>query len=147
MAEPDVASRVIRYLHRQIVWLETGLRALDQLEQSLSDSMLDQFLLQQQLRDQELGHLAREQQVLLRDWESTENIPETLRTEVSALTLRAQGLMTTLLARHELIQTMVSEKLIHRENTIDTLKRGRDMLNKYRPGGTENSSWLLDKRA
>jgi small-conductance mechanosensitive channel len=146
MAESEIAARVTRYLARQIEWLETGLRLLDHFEEHLEDAALDRFADEQRRREVELGHLAREHQGLLREWREAQDVTEAERANVNRLAERARGLTGQLIARHERAQVLVSQRLAGRDAALGTLERGRELLERYRPGG-EESSWMLDKRA
>lgn len=146
MLDADVAARVKKHLGRHVEWLEEGIRAAQTASDTMSEEDLEALLAAQAKRNAELTHLWREQAGLLREWRVARNAGQEDRTEVRRMADHAQQLTEELRALQENLITALSLRLLNRQDAIHSLRRGRDLLGKYRPGG-EDTSGFLDKRA
>lgn len=146
MSGAILPERVKSYLVRHIAWLEEALRDLDRLDEDLAQGAFDAVAEREARRAPEGAHLAREHRGLLREWQASQGIPSEARESVRILAQKAEVLTARLLARYEESAVRLQREMSEHTETINALRRGRDMLVKYRPGDLGNAG-LIDKKA
>ena len=145
MPELGLAARVKDYLARQIAWTELVLEELGHLDQDLAGKELDVLLDRQSRHEKEMEGLAREYHGLQQEWAQAE-VRREERSEVRALSKRAQELAAALRRRYDEAVEMAEAALVESSGQRRALRRGRDMLGKYRPG-LEEGPGFIDKKA
>ncbi len=143
--QDDIAERVKRYFARQIVWLELQRDELQALPVNLADTELEGIAARQAQREREGAEFAREQQGLLREWQAAA-VGGSARAEVQTLAKRAQILMEEVRAAYDAAAARARGVTGAPQESLERLRRGRRMLDSYRPTDPEASDFL-DRRA
>lgn len=146
MSDSDIVKRVERYFERQIAWLEDAVAAMHTVEDRFSESALDALERQQAGLARQTDQFTHECDVLLREWEHAEGISEAARAAVRARAARAVALIAELQLRYEEAASAAGGRLAELRKASAALRRGRDALQAYRPGGDEGPGFV-DRKA
>jgi len=146
MSDSILPERVTNYLVRHIAWLKETLRDLERLEEDLAAEAYDAVAEREARRASQSAHLAREHRGLLREWQAAGDIPPEAREAVRKLAQEAELLTARLRARYLEGAPRVQREMFTHQEALNALRRGRDMLGKYRPGDLGNAG-LIDKKA
>jgi len=139
------AARVTRYLERHTAWMRAVLAELDALAAAMDGGDVGSLLEEQGRRTREAEHFLREHTGLLREWDGGAGAPEEDRAAVRALAAEAGALAERLTGRYEALLDASTAARSRNRAALDTLRRGRDMMRKYRPGG--DGADYLDRKA
>ena len=143
---PELVPRLTNYFTRQIAWLQNVLSEFDHFEHALNEPELEALAERQRTREHQLEQFAREQRGLLHEWQQTTDLPETDRQAVKALAAQAKQLTDQLTLTYESAMKTVEQMKTRRTHSVQTLQRGRGMLDKYRPGGDLDPGFI-DRKA
>lgn len=146
MSGSDIVERVERYFERQIAWLEAAAAAMHELDEQFSEPALDTLERQQAGLARQTDQFMHECDVLLREWEHAEGISEAARAAVRGRAARAVALIAELQRRYEEAASAAGGRLVELRKASAALRRGRDALQAYRPGGDEGPGFV-DRRA
>lgn len=146
MSGLDIAERLERDFERQIAWLEEAVAAMQGVEAQFSESALDALERQQAGLARQTEQLTRECEALLREWENAVGVSDTARAAVRAKAGRAGELTAQLQRRYEEAAAAAGGKLVELKQASSALRRGRDALQSYRPGGDEGPGFV-DRKA
>ena len=144
-AADDIAARVTRYFARQIAWLEAQRDELRALPEDLTGAALETLVSRQAQRERESVEFAREQQGLLREWHAA-NVDATVRAEVQALARQAQVRADELCRAYDAAAERTRGTANAPKESLDTLRRGRRMMDAYRPADP-GAADFLNRRA
>ncbi len=134
------------YFTRQTAWFEQMLSDLETLEKDLNDPELEKVDEQRRIHTEKTENLAGEFQALYAEWEAATDLAEEERAEVRRLSRRAAELAAQLRATHDQALGTVHDRLENLSASLNKLRRGRDMLQKYRPGQSTDATFV-DKKA
>ncbi len=145
MEAPDLTARVKDHLRRQRIWCEESLAELDRLLAGLSGETAEEFAARQNEREALLIHLTREHRGLLHEWRQAGHIEEAERAAVRALWGQIETLNEQLRLRYEEAVRSVDRELGANAAAANGLRRGRNMMGKYRPGDTDEPGFIDTK--
>lgn len=141
----DIAQRIQRYFARQIAWLEIQRADLSALPDVLEGPVLEGVVLRQAQRERESAEFLREQQGLLREWQAA-TVSAAEQAEVRVMAARAEALAEELRDAYDRAVKHLDAAADSPRKSLDTVKRGRRMLDSYRPEDS-GSSDFLNRRA
>ncbi len=131
MPNPELTRRMRNYFQRQIAWFNQMLDELQQVEEAVDDSELEAYAARQQAHSQTMATLAREFELLQREWGSATDLSEDERAEIRALATEAEKLSVEMAKRCNNAAAALQDRLKELRVTIDELSRGRGMMRKY----------------
>lgn len=146
MTDYDTANRVLRYLERRIAWFEKILRDVNTLDLDTSDPAWDYWIDSQQQRSSEMEQLAQEHEALLNEWQGTDSASASERQTVRRFAERAERLQNEVLHYYAQTQLALDARMDADRDRAAALRKGKQLLDKYRPGNTDLHDFL-DRRA
>lgn len=129
---PSLATRVSRYLVRQIAWYESALDFLDALPGLLGAGEHVHAAARQQEQQVLLDQLAREFALLHREWVLRQTHGEPAEAEVASLSERAETLRQEVLARQGAAGDLLNLARAHDLRGLREVGQGKDLMDKYR---------------
>ena len=142
----DLVARVTNYLERHIAWFEECLAALDRLAEDLADDRIEAVAAAQADRNARGEHLMREHRGLLAEWERCDEVPSEAQRAVRRLADRAEKCKEALSTRYEEAAGLLAQETTGREEAIKALRRGRQMVTRYRPADAPAANFI-DRKA
>lgn len=142
----DLVRRVTAYFERHIAFFEEVLAGLGRIEENLAGEDFERLLSQQARDDERSAHLLRERRGLLREWLHDTGLTDADRQAVRVLSDRFDVLAGQVRERYGEVMDLVQQELTDRRDIYHTLRRGRGLLNTYRPGGGDQGAFI-DKKA
>lgn len=146
MPGSDIAARVERYFERQIAWLEESVGAMRSIEAHFSEAEIEALERQQAGLARQTEQLTRECEALLREWENAADVSEAARTAVRGRAGQAAELIAELQRRYVAAAVAADGELVKLKQASSALRRGRDAVQSYRPGGDE-APGFVDRKA
>ncbi|NIA14478.1 MAG: hypothetical protein GWP08_10380 [Nitrospiraceae bacterium] len=141
----DLAERVRDYLQRQIACFERILADLANLEKSLAGDDYDAAVRQRAAHSEETARLEAEFREIEAQWHGATGVSEAERVEMRALAEHAQLLADRLCVRYDEGAALVEQRAGNVQEELRELRRGRKVLDGYRPLHTLDPSFI-DKR-
>lgn len=146
MPNEDLVARVKQHLEHQAVWLAKTLKNLERIEEQLDEAELDEVA-ERHAHDAALtAQYMRECEALLREWRRVNDIADADREAVRALADHVEELISKLTRRYEEAAEAAGERLQGLHEAHAALRRGKQALRRYRPGGDHEPGYL-DKKA
>ncbi len=133
------------YFNRQIAWFNKMLEELDQLEDAADGPELEAYVARQRAHGETTAALAREFEILQREWAADEKISGEEREEIRALAAEVEELSAVMTQRFDAAAAAVDSRMRNVQDAIDELSRGRGAMRKY--GGGEPESGYFDREA
>jgi len=146
MDDMTLCQRVRAAMERQIAWMKTALRDLEGLESCGNEAALEQLVATQKIREKELADLMREQQAMLTEWRAAHALPAEEREKIRRLAAEAEKLAGRLRRRYDEAVAWADAEKKQCSEALQSVRRGRDMLTRYRPGMDE-APGFIDRNA
>lgn len=134
------------YFERQIGWFEKMLDDLASLEEDLDASVAQEVVQQQEVHEKGTRALEEEFRSLLHEWEGTESIGESERTEVRAFARQAEALSNKLQSVMVRGSELAGERMASLEEAFRQIRHGKTMVERYRAEGPADPSYV-DRKA
>lgn len=138
----DIAGRLADFFARQILVLEEMRVELPQLQEIVDASIEEAAIDFHKRREQALAILAKEFELLKREWDETEGITADERAQVESLSRRAHDLI-------EQVQPLLAKsvanargKMAAMEASMTELRRGRQVTRAYQSRDGRQGSGL-----
>ncbi len=142
MDDMALCQRVRAAMERQIAWMETALRDLEGLESGGNEAALEHLAATQKTREKQLADLLREQRTLLAEWRAAQGIPAEERERMRRLAAGAEKLAGRLRRRYDEAVAWADAEKKHCAEAMQSVRRGRDMITRYRPGIDEPPGFI-----
>jgi hypothetical protein len=142
----DLTARLRDCFARQVELYEEILRDYGTLTEDLEGPDLGPLVERQVVYGRRARELAEELRVLHREWEASGLVSEGDRAMLAPHAARARALAQRLSDVHEGAIGRLGERMAEVRKSCEELRRGRDMLDKYRP--TERTGGdIVDRQA
>lgn len=146
MDDLSLCRHVAASLDRQIAWMNTVMRDMEELEIKGNEAALEELVVLQKKREEELSALLREQQAMLAKWRVARGIPGEEREKIRRLAKDAAQLADRLRQCYEGAIAWADAEMKQCAQAMQSLRRGRDMLTRYQPGMDE-APGFIDRKA
>jgi N-glycosylase/DNA lyase len=142
MSSNNLAGRIETSLRRQIDAFTEMSHELGDISSQLSEEEIEAFADHQGRQFRRTQELVREYQALLRESDGGNGLGDDERTRLRELAAEVETLTQGLRARYEEAYRHVQEAMHSQRDLSATIRRGRDMLTRYRPHVDGNSDHL-----
>lgn len=133
MKTMTLVQRMTDYYERQLRFYRDILDAYEEMPSDFKESDLGPFLSREKRWQAEWQVLREEFRLLNREWEKAADIPDDERAAVSGMAERAQELVQRIVAKQNAAVEQLRKDMAEVQSACKELRRGRDMLRKYRP--------------
>lgn len=145
MHAPNLVDRIRNYFERRIAWTQGAVEALRHIEEDLAAEAFDRLIDELAQREHQTEAFVREHNGLLVEWRRATDIGEADRSAVQELARQADDLAKELRERYQRASKRMRSEAAKRKDVLDGLRRGRSMLDKYRPGDPGGIGFLNKK--
>lgn len=141
-----ITSRMLDYFSRQIEALRETETALSSFSNWKDDGAVERFEREHSVRVKQSRALASEFGSLQHEWDATATVDETERREVQRLAKEAQTLALTVQELYEKASGLAKNHSDELLETLQDMRRGRDVLLKYGSQPPRDAHYL-DRKA
>jgi len=141
-----IAYRLEDYFRRQQAWFHEALAGLDEYENTAKGGQLDGLVRERLSNEKKTRALGEEFESLSREWHNTEDVPEADRERIRQLAAETGELAEALKAKLENTSLALSTQSNELLTAFEDVRKGRDMLKKYKAGGGDAPSFM-DRKA
>ncbi|MBI2431622.1 MAG: hypothetical protein HYV26_01990 [Candidatus Hydrogenedentes bacterium] len=148
MAGESITQRVRMHFERERQWMDEASRGLDYVLDALEGpaEMLEEALRLHKSLWARIETLRHEQAGLRREWQAAKDVAPEDRRQVQHEAEMIQALSTGLEAKHLSVLEAIERQAAMNQAELGRLRRGRTVLDGYRPGETGGPGYI-DKKS
>jgi len=146
MTQATIVDRMRSCLERHASLYETMMGDYAGLEQDIQTEDLAGLLERKQTHARECTDLAKEFDVLLREWHNASNVTTEQRSEIRQLSGQVEERIRELCDRHEKGIAAATQQLASLRDSLAEVRKGLAFSRRFRAGDEPNAS-LVDRKA